>query len=371
MEDITKECYLILITLVVIYIQRIVEKALRQRERIKMTSTEREIYFQKLQHDALELENKKQDDSIEQVEKIHDLQLKGNKLRNQLAELFDEFGVDPKEEAASLSSEEELKKELKSLNALAKEVKMLDENIRKAESNHDLSKKISRVNGQGCQEEISMLMERIAKVESENETLRDELTKNPTNGVSLTKKSDLDPEILGYLKQHNQDITLDFLSRAYETALEFKASHPDKELRAYIDELKVKRKDMSELAQEEIKKKAAEIELNLIDKKYQEELERFNEVRVEYILKNSGACAYLKAIKSRNEMKEDIISNLENELESTRSEIDLWKNKFTQAEEQCETYFKAYEDTQERLASSVLYSSPPSVSRSPLPRGFY
>ena len=47
---------------------------------------QREVYFQNLQHDSLQLEIKKHADSIEQIERIHDLQNRTNELKNQLME---------------------------------------------------------------------------------------------------------------------------------------------------------------------------------------------------------------------------------------------------------------------------------------------
>lgn len=92
--------------------------------------------------------------------------------------------------------------------------------------------------------------------------------------------------------------------------------------------------------------KEYEIKLKLLTKKYEEELSSCNDIRVKNILKNSGFQEYADRMKQKNKVKKDIIENLKRELERAQNEVSIWKNKFQEAEKQCNVYYQAWKDTQ-------------------------
>lgn len=156
----------------------------------------------------------------------------------------------------------------------------------------------------------------------------------------------MDPDVLDYLEAHKEDLTLSFLEKAHAALVQLRASDPDKDFQQFIEELK---HSQTELAELRIAKKEAEIKCQLMKNRFEVEMTSFNDVKIENIFKNSGAREYIKTMKEKNKVKEDLISHMKKELEQKRNDLVVWQNKFREAEEQCNVYWKAWKDTQIRL----------------------
>lgn len=93
-------------------------------------------------------------------------------------------------------------------------------------------------------------------------------------------------------------------------------------------------------------KRQMEIKLQLLKKRYEEELTTFNEARVENIFKNSGAREYLERLKDQTKIKDGIIKNLKEDLEFRTKEIAELHARCKEAEKQSQEYLKAWREAQ-------------------------
>lgn len=375
-------------TFVIIYVGQILDGFLAKGKRERLTSQQKELYYRKLTEESLKMEEKKLNEELILAQEINSLQQESKELKSQLEDAggldkpsdwsADDYEDDDNDngrfsdrESTSSSSRhkptssrdnksfaeddsvdekvEQLNQEIAELQEKAKELESVEDDIRR------LSKDLGECNVQeaGQQEPIDEttikdLNEKIKQLESENEELKLQLKEH--SGFTLSKReTDLEPELLKYLEDHQHDLTLGFLEKVYETLLEIKASEPDKDFDEYIEELKKNRREyVSELAELRVSKKEAEIKLQKMKRRYEEELSSFNEIRVEHIFKNSGAKEYLERLKEKNKIKNDIINTLKAELEAKESEVASWQTKYRDAEKQCNEYWEAWKDTQSR-----------------------
>lgn len=90
----------------------------------------------------------------------------------------------------------------------------------------------------------------------------------------------------------------------------------------------------------------AELKLQLLKKRYEDELTLFNEARVEHIFKNSGARDYFERLKDRTKVKDDIIKSLREDLDYKTREVSELQDRCKEAEKQSQEYLRAWKDAQ-------------------------
>lgn len=112
------------------------------------------------------------------------------------------------------------------------------------------------------------------------------------------------------------------------------------EIDHYIEKLKSEIKELQE------SKKGLDFKLQLLRKRYNDELNANNDIKIDNIFKNSGAKEYLDKLKSSDKIKSDMISSLKHELETTKKELAMVKTKCYKAEEQCEYHKQQWRDVQ-------------------------
>lgn len=198
--------------------------------------------------------------------------------------------------------------------------------------------------------ELEDLRDKISKLEVENADLKEQISEHEKAELNLTRTS-LDPDLVEYLEEHNDELSLEFLKKAYETLEELKASESDKDFSELIDELKSSHTaHAAQLAELQVSKKEVEIKLKLLKQRYDEELSTFNNTRIEHLLKNSGAKEYVDRLKEKNKINDELINDLKSELESKNREISTWETRFREAEKQSQVYWDAWRDIQVKTA---------------------
>ena len=360
--------YLIL-TLVIVVVGRQLELLLERGKRAKVVANQRDLYYQRLVAEALKMEAQELEKSLNLAQSIECVQKHNQELQNKLddddesdwsASNSDQESDQPSTSASGSAGAndadhqdkaERLARELADSEAKARELEGVEENICRlvetlAESNIDVTHEQS--DDKKNDDAVAGLVEQIKRLEAENEELKKQLQTH--KGLQLTtSKSNLDPHLLSYLEEHNDELSLAFLEKAHETLLEMKAVNPEMDFNEYIKDLKRSQANyVEELAKLRVSHKEIEIRLKLMKSKYEEELSSFNELRIEHIFKNCGAKEYVERLRQSNKLKEDMISSLKSELELKKMEISTWKSKFEDAEKQCNVYWQAWKDTQVR-----------------------
>lgn len=103
---------------------------------------------------------------------------------------------------------------------------------------------------------------------------------------------------------------------------------------------------LAQIEELRIAKKEMEIKLQLLKKRYEEELSSFEQIRVEHIFKNSGAKEYLERLKDRNKLKDDIIKSLKEELEYKNKEVADLQERCLELERTSIGYQQAWKEAQ-------------------------
>lgn len=340
----------LIITFIIIVIAQVVEKNLSIGERQRIASKQRETYYTKLKEEAAKMDEKASIKEQELSDEIEQLQNEGENLRSQLND-SDISDADEDSDENITTSEasfndkiDRQKHELSQLQESVKELEIVEESI-----NH-LTMDSSEINAKLDDQALEY---RISQLEAENKQLKfaiEDFKANQMKSSLLISNTKLDPDILNYIEAHKEDLTLEFLKTAQETLLELKALHPDMDFNDYIKNLKNSQIDYdSALNELRVKQKEFEIKYQLYKKKYEEELTSFDELRLENLLKNHGAKEHLAALRESNKLKMETFTELKNQLSQKQSEINKWQNKYQEADEQCQVYWKACKETSMKL----------------------
>ena len=355
MDVVTFDTNYLLLTFFVIYIGQIIETILVKSKREKLASSQRDLYYKRLIEESQAMEEERIKEEQELVKQVELLQQENDNIRNQLGDLADndddDWSADSSEvESVNLSSHsngaksDRLQREMQDLQSKNNHLQSIEsdlENVCQKIGDSHLEEQLKAKD-----ELLETLERRIEGLENENKQLKNQIeTHNcPLPPPMLTN---LDTNLLKYAEQHKEDLTLDFLKKAYDVLLEMKASNPDMDFADYINDLKNGSSNyVGELENLRLAKRQAEIKLQLMKKRYEEELSSFKDVRVEHIFKNSGAKEYLDRLKDITKAKEDIIKNLEEELNFKKKEIEDLQEKYADAEKQRNDYLHAWKDVQ-------------------------
>lgn len=191
---------------------------------------------------------------------------------------------------------------------------------------------------------LQELGDRIRKLELENEELKSQIR---TSKSSTEKETTLEPNLVRFLENHRNDITLDLLKWVHEILTEIRSSIPTKNFREYVEELIRRKKDYeNELAEVRARKNEVEIKLNLMKRRYEDELSSCSEARVEHIFKNSGAKEYFDKVKEVDRVKNDTIHTLKTDIATKKKELAALRSKYHEIEDKCQTYWQSWKDAQ-------------------------
>lgn len=309
--DIIFDVYHILLTLVVVFIGQFVDSHLSKGKRQRVVSLQRDAYFKTLLQDSHKMNEIKLKEEQELVNRIENLRKQNNIIKSQIqntggnewnAETCDakliELSRGDKENEAG-----QLKQELSNLSSKSNQLEIVEKQI------NSITKKVGETFGDetnGQDGSIYILEERIKQLEAENNKLQLQLETHNCL-APIPRQSELDPKLVKYMEEHDDELTLDFLEKAYETLLELKVSDTQRDFGKYIKELRKNQSNyVAELTQLNITRKEVEKKLEIARSRYEAELSSFNETRVEFIFKNSGAKYYLEGLKERNEIKDDL-----------------------------------------------------------------
>lgn len=318
--DIIATAHYFILGVVICYIGQIFDWYLKRSKRQQIILSERKLYYQKLVAESLTMEEEKSKIEADLIENIDQAKRENGEIEEQLDDDVDS-------EWSSNGQEE-----LDELKQRVDELRSVEESISE-----------QSIPSEDCKVEI--LNEKIAQLEEDNRKLREQIDNHDGDSLVTGKDTEFDPELLNFLNSH-KEISLDFLQQAYKLLLEMKVSEPDKDFNVYVEELRTSRVEYANrLAELRVAKRAAEHKLEIAKKKYLEELRLFNESRTDYMLKQSVRQDYLTKLKESNQVREDIIKNLEDELERLKSEIGMWREKFHAAEQQAIHYHKACQES--------------------------
>lgn len=303
-----------ILTVIIIYSGRLVDDFQLKEKRVKIAIKQRESYFQKLMEESLKMEEEKINEERQLVESISELKQETEELKTQLGDTLADDS-----DGWSSSATENVDDEEK-INQLKDELQKWQ---KRAEKLQDVEKRIGELTNElrDVRVDKDNLEEEIKRIKVENKELEQQLEERSGNyGNNVT-----DPELLNFLEAHKDDLTLDFLEKAYDTLLELKVDNPDKDFGEYIKELKQRDSNdyVKELAELKVSQKETEKKYQLMMKRHEEELSSFIDTRVEHLFKNKWAKDYIKNLKEKNEINEEIIKRLKEELKSKRDEL-VW-----------------------------------------------
>lgn len=303
-----------IVTLIIIYLSEWLKSSFVNEKRLKLALRQREIYHRKLK--TMEDSDLKAD--METAETIQQLEEEGEIIEEQLEGFSNDTDGDV------------LEQELEELEAKAHEMEALETDVQKVAAKIEKS-----VNKEDLEDEL-------AKLRLVNQDLKKQIESHShMSGLNVK----LDPNLISFLDEHSDELTLSFLEKAYETMLELSAANPKMDFNQYICELKEsKNKYVSELHDLHVSKREIERKFKLMKERYEEELSSFNELRIEHLFKNAGVKEYLDTLRRKNQIVEETIVNLRKDLEFKREEVDFWRQKYEQAEEERIKYHDAYRD---------------------------
>lgn len=340
----------IIVPIVLIYLTESLTSRRANDQRAKLALHQGEIYHKRLRSDFDKMEEEKLSSELESAEEIEKIE----KQLNELKEGHDKFGNDSDgwnsdssmdEESENSINDKELKakQELTNLKTKQDELDSVEKDFQKVAeslSNFDLDGSIV----QQAKEQSVDFEEKINKLKIENDELKTQIELHKSSKLSAIKAK-LDPELISFLEEHTDELTLSFLKNAYETLLDLRATNPKMDFNQYIKELKDSRENyITELTELHVSKKEIEHKLRCMKERYEEELSSFNETKIEQLCRKAGVDEYLSGLKRKNEITEQTIVNLQKDLESKRKEVEIWKDKYKEAEDQYNKYFEAYKD---------------------------
>lgn len=342
----------IILTLLVICSANYVEDFWSRKKRRIIVQRQRELYF-----DTLKMEEEKINQNLSET--VEAFQQENRRLESEM-EALDNDGSDnwstnddyddeenelpsgnekdsfDKDDIKSNIELDQLKEELKRLHDKANQLKKAEEEI------CALTEQLGQITTNK-----EKLNEHIHQIEAENEYLKSQLKSSTSLSI---EKNELDP-LLNFLETHSE-LSLEVLEKIYNFLLEQRASNPELDIIAYIEELKRDKSTyFKELNNLSVAQKKAELKYLSIKKKYEEELTSFQEIRIEHILKNSGAAEYIGKVKEKNKINSDIINNLKAEIDNKKNELAKWQKKCHEAERDRDEYKTASRQAQNELVA--------------------
>lgn len=355
----------LLLTFVVVLLGQLFEGSYQKGRREHLTNHQRDLYHQKLAQDSLEMEKEQLQSQLEVISRIRELQDQSEWSKKVLSELQESESEESCDEeqlsngrssttssgSPSRTKSAQLYQELELKRDKANQLVALDSDIGK------MSASIG-YNDNSCQagscstshdaliKSLESLSTKVKELELENDRLKLELEGQPKLKL-INSKTKLDPSLVEYMTQHQDQITLPFLKKAHETLIELKASNPDKDFTDFILQLRDGHKNrITQLTELQVRQKEAEIKLQIMKRRYDEELGSFNELKIEHLLKNSGAKEFLDSIKEKNRMKDSIIRDLKSKIEMRQRDLEVWQSKYKTVEEQCNKYREEWRKSQ-------------------------
>lgn len=342
---------ILLIAIVIIYIGQILEGHYQRKVRLSRCNFQRDLYYKRLAQLSLDMEK----EQLEILNKTQDLQREIREVSGDSDEWSnddDDENLANRRESWSSSSVKalELNEQLEALMDEAKQSSSLCNDIDELERSLNLSTDAKTSGGGSCREDLvkslNELSKKVKELELENEHLKQELG-DQSKLKLVTSKTKLEPDLIEYLEQHRDQLSLSFLRKAHETLVELRASRSDAEFEEYINALHDGHKNrVVQLAELQVSHKEAEIKLQLMKRRYDEELSSFNEVKIEHLLKNSGVKEFLDSIKEKNRTKEDIIKDLRTKIDMRQRDLEIWQSKYKTVEEQCNKYREEWRKSQ-------------------------
>lgn len=320
MDDIIESSPYFIIAILICCIGQKFDSHLKKSKRQQTITAERILYFKKLMAESQNMEEEKSKIESDLIENIEEARRENEEIEEQLDD-----DVDSEWSSNGQEVLEDLKENVEELRAVEESIS--EQSISPDDSN------------------IEQQNDKIAQLEEENRKLREQIDNHKSDSLELNGDIEFDPELLKFLNTH-KEISLEFLQQAHEMILEMKASDEMKSLdfNAYVKELRTSRLEYANrLAELRVAKKAAEHKLDFAKKKYLEELRLFDESKTEYLLKRTVRQDYLGKLKESNQVRDEMIKDLEEELARLRSEIGEWKSKCQDAEQQSKHYHEAYQ----------------------------
>lgn len=285
--------------------------AARVRKKRKQTCLlQRDAYFKNLAEESSKMEQQKLAEEQELTQRIEEVDREIDRISNKIEKIAKSNGIECDLKSFDGRTKDKLQQELDNLKRKSDQLQSVDNDI------NQLCQNIGdELNGR--ENSIHTLNESIRQLEAENEELKSQIETN--NCFTMPKRlSDLEPDLLNYLEEHIEDLSLDFLKKAYDTLLEIKASNPSVSFQEYTKEIKKNHStyDM-ELTDLQVAEKRVEKKLDQSRHLYEEELNSFKEVRIEHIFKNTGAKGYLERLKEINDIDEEILQRRKSIKEET------------------------------------------------------
>lgn len=366
----------LVLTLIILYFGQLVEDLYLKERRSKVVCLQRELYHMELKCEYQRMEEEQLVEELKLAKAIETLKKDQDDLKSQLDE--DEL------EDSDWSADSDSKKKSESPNPsvapadpaslepndehgeLVDELQVVKNNASELERTEDEIEKFAKDLGEeicnteleatrmrqleSLESELDELREKMSTLEVVNDDLKKQIREHERIGLMSTRTS-LDSSLVEYLERHNDELSLDFLQKAYKTLEELKELNPDRNFSELIDEMRSSHLDhAAHLAELQVSKKEVEIKLRLLKQRYEEELSTFNETKIEHLLKNSGAKEYLDRLKERNRLNDDLINDLRSELELKNRELTKWETRFREAEKQSQVYWDAWRDVQMKMA---------------------
>lgn len=274
--------YFPIITLAVIFVETRIECLLARRRRFKLATFQRQNYYHKIAQE-------KQMEEHQSERRIATLKLEVEEIENKLGK--DDHVNSP----VHYDNKDVIKKSIENLKQKRDQLKIVEELIIEI---------LQRVGLDDSND--SDLSRKIRNLEEENKKLKSQVSQH-LNPPLPPRQTELDQELLDYMEK-NDEMTIDFLKKAYETLLEMKASYPNRDLSDYASKLNKSPTNYdSELTKLEIIRKKVEKKLEQTKRHYNEEFNTFYEVRIEYMFKNTGAQELLARLKEKNYIVEEIV----------------------------------------------------------------
>lgn len=295
-------------TIFVFFVGQTVHSIIANKNRTRLALLQREEYFSKLSQDF-----KKMDQEVDQ---------KWNKLKDERDKLVAElkqFGISGDIGPDDIQDEEDLKRTKANLENIHRQLEECDNDIREISGTVGFDDDVS----------LDNLKQRIKQLENENRNLQDQ-TKNLSSATQppcAIVEHESDPELLEFLEAH--DYTTDTLNKVYEVLLELEAQNRDKDLEDYLSSLEQSRYNYgSELTELDVKRKKMELRLDQTRRVYEEELASFNESRIEYLFRITGARELLAQLKEKNDIAERIVNNRRREFELKKNDPSRSRDEF-------------------------------------------
>lgn len=213
---------------------------------------------------------------------------------------------------------------------------------------------------------FTMSESRIQELELENERLKEELESLRCSGWDddSSQSNSSNEELVEFLSTNKKDLSLDFLKNLHVTFTELQRQEPDKNFNELLEFLVTKSTSdqvdgdtpdhiMKELEVARVAQRSAEIKLQLMRQKHEEELSLVNDINVEHLSKNRGVQEFMDRLTERKKVNDDLVKRLRQELEYRNKEIDDLRDRYRSVEKLSQEYLKAWKDAQRQTRRSL------------------